>query len=91
MYNGCPKKTAMPQAARAEFLETDGVDQESIARADTGKLGTAPLDWKETCYFNCPVVSASNVDKALGWVLEELRTIGVQHHHQGLFERPIAA
>jgi hypothetical protein len=48
MYNGCPKKTAMPQATRAEFLETDGVDQESIARADTGKLGTVPQEWKET-------------------------------------------
>jgi hypothetical protein len=28
--------------------------------------GTAPLNWKEAWYTNCPVVSDSNVDEALG-------------------------
>jgi len=59
--------------------------------ADTSKLGTAPLDWKEAWYTNCPVVSASNVDEAVGWVREESKEIGVQQHRQGLFELPIAA
>jgi hypothetical protein len=29
-------------------------------------FSTVPLDWHELYYTNCPVVSASNVDEALG-------------------------
>jgi hypothetical protein len=47
MYQGCPKKTVMTRAMRADFLETDAVDWEPIKSADASKLGTAPLDWKE--------------------------------------------
>jgi ABC-type nitrate/sulfonate/bicarbonate transport system substrate-binding protein len=42
-------------------------------------LSTVPLDWHELYYTNCPVVSASNVDEALGWVREELKKIGVKY------------
>ena len=38
-----------------------------------------PLNWKEVWYTNCPVVSASNVDEALGWVREEFKKIGVKY------------
>jgi len=41
--------------------------------------GTAPLNWKEVWYTNCPVVSASNVDESLGWVREELKKVGVKY------------
>jgi ABC-type nitrate/sulfonate/bicarbonate transport system substrate-binding protein len=41
--------------------------------------GTAPLNWKEAWYTNCPVVSASNVDESLGWVREEFKKIGVRY------------
>ena len=43
------------------------------------KLSTVPLDWKEVYYTNCPVVSASNVDEALGWTREEFKKIGVKY------------
>jgi hypothetical protein len=41
--------------------------------------GTAPLDWKEVWYTNCPVVSASNVDEALGWAREEFKKVGARY------------
>jgi ABC-type nitrate/sulfonate/bicarbonate transport system substrate-binding protein len=41
--------------------------------------GTVPLNWKEMWYTNCPVVSASNVDEALGWTREEFKKIGVKY------------
>jgi ABC-type nitrate/sulfonate/bicarbonate transport system substrate-binding protein len=44
-----------------------------------GQPGTVALDWKEVWYTNCPVVSASNVDEALGWVREEFKKIGVKY------------
>ena len=43
------------------------------------KFSTAPLNWKEVWYTNCPVVSASNVDQALGWSQEEFKKIGVKY------------
>jgi ABC-type nitrate/sulfonate/bicarbonate transport system substrate-binding protein len=43
------------------------------------RSGTAPLNWKEAWYTNCPVVSASNVDESLGWVREEFKKIGVRY------------
>ena len=43
------------------------------------KFSTAPLNWKEVWYTNCPVVSASNVDEALGWSREEFKKIGVKY------------
>jgi ABC-type nitrate/sulfonate/bicarbonate transport system substrate-binding protein len=43
------------------------------------KPGTVPLNWKEVWYTNCPVVSASNVDEALGWTREEFKKIGVKY------------
>jgi len=58
--------------------------------ADAGRLGTAPLTWKEACHANCPVVFASNADEATGRAREEPRKTGVQRHWQGLFEFPIA-
>ncbi len=42
-------------------------------------FSTVPLDWKEVWYTNCPVVSASNVDEALGWTREELKKVGVKY------------
>ena len=42
-------------------------------------LSTVPLDWKEVWYTNCPVVSASNVDEALGWTRDEFRELGVKY------------
>ena len=42
------------------------------------KLSTAPLDWNEVYYTNCPLVSASNVDQELGWTKEEYKKIGVK-------------
>jgi hypothetical protein len=46
---------------------------------DTKKLSTAPLNWNEVWYTNCPVVSARNVDEALGWIREEFKKIGVKY------------
>jgi hypothetical protein len=43
------------------------------------KFSTVPLNWKEVWYTNCPVVSASNVDEALGWTREEFEKIGVKY------------
>jgi ABC-type nitrate/sulfonate/bicarbonate transport system substrate-binding protein len=43
------------------------------------KLNTVPLNWKEIWYTNCPVVSASNVDEALGWTREEFKKIDVKY------------
>jgi ABC-type nitrate/sulfonate/bicarbonate transport system substrate-binding protein len=45
------------------------------------KSGTAPLNWKEVWYTNCPVVSASNVDESLGWVREEFKKVGVNYQY----------
>jgi len=45
----------------------------------TRKLNTAPLNWNEIWYTNCPVVSASNVDGALGWTREECKKFGVKY------------
>ncbi|AXA44278.1 ABC transporter substrate-binding protein [Rhizobium leguminosarum] len=41
--------------------------------------GTVPLNWEEVWYTNCPVVSASNVEEALGWTREEFKKIGVEY------------
>jgi ABC-type nitrate/sulfonate/bicarbonate transport system substrate-binding protein len=43
------------------------------------KSDTAPLDWKEVYYTNCPLVSASNVDQELGWTREEYKKIGIRY------------
>jgi ABC-type nitrate/sulfonate/bicarbonate transport system substrate-binding protein len=42
-------------------------------------FSTAPLNWKEVFYTNCPAVSASNIDHELGWTREEFKKIGVQY------------
>jgi hypothetical protein len=47
-------------------------------QAAPAQSGTAPLNWKEVWYTNCPVVSASNVDESLGWVREEFKKAGVK-------------
>jgi ABC-type nitrate/sulfonate/bicarbonate transport system substrate-binding protein len=49
------------------------------AVVEARKFNTVPLDWKELWYTNCPVVSASNVDEALGWTREELKKVGVKY------------
>lgn len=43
------------------------------------KSNTAPLNWKEVYYTNCPLVSASNVDQELGWTRSEYKKIGVEY------------
>ena len=43
------------------------------------ELSTAPLNWKEVWYTNCPMVSAANVDQELGWCQEEYKKIGVEY------------
>jgi len=48
------------------------------AKAST-KLSTAPLNWKEVWYSNCPLVSASNVDEGLGLTKQEFKKIGVKY------------
>ena len=40
---------------------------------------TAPLNWKEVYYTNCPLVSASNVDQELGWTREEYKKLGITY------------
>jgi hypothetical protein len=48
--------------------------------AATPALGTQEvLDWKEVWYTSCPIMSASNVDKALGWTGAESKKIGVKY------------
>ena len=47
--------------------------------ASAKKFSTVALNWKEVWYTNCPVVSASNVDEALGWTREEFEKIGVKY------------
>ena len=42
-------------------------------------FSTVPLDWSEVYYTNCPVVSASNVDEALGWTRAEFKKRGVTY------------
>jgi ABC-type nitrate/sulfonate/bicarbonate transport system substrate-binding protein len=46
---------------------------------DAKKLNTVPLNWKEVWYTNCPVMSASNVEEALGWTRAEFKKIGVKY------------
>jgi ABC-type nitrate/sulfonate/bicarbonate transport system substrate-binding protein len=43
------------------------------------KLSTAPLNWKEVWYTNCPLVSASNIDQELGWTRELYKKMGVKY------------
>ena len=50
-----------------------------IMNSPLKKLSTAPLDWNEVWYTNCPVISASNVDEALGWTREEFNKLGVKY------------
>jgi ABC-type nitrate/sulfonate/bicarbonate transport system substrate-binding protein len=50
-----------------------------VMQAAPAKPGTAPLNWKEVWYTNCPVVSASNVDESLGWVREEFKKVGARY------------
>jgi ABC-type nitrate/sulfonate/bicarbonate transport system substrate-binding protein len=38
-----------------------------------------PLNWKEVWYTNCPVMSASNVEEALGWTKAEFKKVGVKY------------
>ena len=40
---------------------------------------TAPLDWSEVWFTNCPMVSANNVDQELGWCREEFKKIDVEY------------
>jgi hypothetical protein len=42
-------------------------------------LEKVPLDWNEVYYTNCPLVSASNVDEAMGWTREEFKKMGVKY------------
>ena len=42
---------------------------------------TAPLNWKEVWYTNCPMISANNVDQELGWCREEFKKIGVEYDY----------
>jgi hypothetical protein len=41
------------------------------------KLSTVDLDWNEVYFTNCPLMSASNNDQALGWTREEYKKIEV--------------
>ena len=43
------------------------------------KFHTAPLNWKEVWYTNCPLISASNIDQELGWTREEFKKLGVDY------------
>jgi ABC-type nitrate/sulfonate/bicarbonate transport system substrate-binding protein len=40
---------------------------------------TAPLNWNEVWFTNCPMVSANNVDQELGWCREEFKKMGVEY------------
>ena len=40
---------------------------------------TAPLNWNEVWFTNCPMVSANNIDQELGWCREEFKKIGVEY------------
>ena len=40
---------------------------------------TAPLNWNEVWFTNCPMVSANNIDQELGWCREEYKKIGVEY------------
>jgi ABC-type nitrate/sulfonate/bicarbonate transport system substrate-binding protein len=51
----------------------------SAARKKVQKFHTAPLNWKEVWYTNCPLISASNVDQELGWTREEFKKLGVEY------------
>jgi ABC-type nitrate/sulfonate/bicarbonate transport system substrate-binding protein len=53
--------------------------KKAIMTDNARTLSTVPLDWKQVWYTNCPVVSASNVDEALGWTREELKKVGVKY------------
>ena len=43
------------------------------------KFSTAPLNWKEVWYTNCPMISASNIDQELGWTKQDYKKIGVKY------------
>jgi ABC-type nitrate/sulfonate/bicarbonate transport system substrate-binding protein len=49
-----------------------------LAEHDT-KLSTAPLNWKEVWFTNCPMVSANNIDQELGWCKTDFKKIGVDY------------
>jgi hypothetical protein len=69
---------------RAFFSEDKGEIKMSTAtmtQPETKKFHTAPLNWKEVWYTNCPLVSASNIDQELGWTREEYKKIGVKYDY----------
>ena len=49
------------------------------AIAEERVFHTAPLDWDEVWFTNCPMVSANNVDQELGWCREEFKKLGVEY------------
>ena len=40
---------------------------------------TAPLDWSEVYFTNCPMVSANNIDQELQWCKTDFKHIGVDY------------
>ncbi len=49
------------------------------AIAEERVFHTAPLNWDEVWFTNCPMVSANNVDQELGWCREEFKKLGVEY------------
>ena len=47
--------------------------------AESKKLSTVPLNWKEVYFTNCPMVSANNIDQELGWCKTDFKKIGVDY------------
>lgn len=67
-------KTAATAKPAPKAPATKGKSSEKVS-------STAPLNWKEVWYTNCPMISANNVDQELGWCREEFKKIGVEYDY----------
>jgi len=70
-----PSKHGKSRAAQA----ASSAPQIKETTLQNTKLSTAPLNWKEVYYSNCPLVSASNVDEGLGLTKKEFKKIGIKY------------
>ena len=53
--------------------------EDAAMATEAKKFSTAPLNWKEVWYTNCPMISASNIDQELGWTKQDYKKIGVKY------------
>jgi len=66
-------------ALGAALAATPVAAQQTSGATQKGK--TAPLNWKEVFFTNCPMVSANNIDQELGWCKTDFKAIGIDYSY----------